>query len=139
MNTVNTYGYSTAQLLVQILKQCGDDLTRENIMKQAASLKNVELDLALPGMQSTPRRRLPRQQAVADDEVQRRALGTVRPDPRGRRPGGLALRPLATKVGELRAGIRSGFSAAATWSPLKPALSELALGPACRGALAVDL
>jgi hypothetical protein len=50
MNTVNTYGYSTAQLLVQILKQCGDDLTRENIMKQAASLKGVELDLALPGM-----------------------------------------------------------------------------------------
>jgi branched-chain amino acid transport system substrate-binding protein len=50
MNTVNTYGYSTAQLLVQILKQCGDDLTRENIMKQAASLKDVELDLALPGM-----------------------------------------------------------------------------------------
>jgi branched-chain amino acid transport system substrate-binding protein len=50
MNTVNTYGYSTAQLLVQILKQCGDYLTRENVMKQAASLKNVELDLALPGM-----------------------------------------------------------------------------------------
>ena len=50
MNTVNTYGYSTAELLVQILKQCGDDLTRENVMKQAASLKNVELDLALPGM-----------------------------------------------------------------------------------------
>jgi len=50
MNTVNTYGYSTAQLLVQILKQCGDDLTRENVMKQAASLKNVELDLALPGL-----------------------------------------------------------------------------------------
>ena len=50
MNTVNTYGYSTAQLLVQMLKQCGDDLTRENVMKQAASLKNVVLDLALPGM-----------------------------------------------------------------------------------------
>jgi len=50
MNTVNTYGYSTAQLLVQILKQCGDDLTRENVMKQAASLKDVVLDLALPGM-----------------------------------------------------------------------------------------
>jgi ABC-type branched-subunit amino acid transport system substrate-binding protein len=50
MNTVNTYGYSTAQLLVQILKQCGDDLTRENIMKQAASLKDVVLDLGLPGM-----------------------------------------------------------------------------------------
>ena len=32
----NTYGYSTAQLLVQVLKQCGDNLTRENVMKQAA-------------------------------------------------------------------------------------------------------
>jgi branched-chain amino acid transport system substrate-binding protein len=46
----NTYGYSTAQLLVYTLKQCGDDLTRENVMKQATSLKNVELDLGLPGM-----------------------------------------------------------------------------------------
>ena len=46
----NTYGYSTAQLLVYTLKQCGDDLTRENVMKQATSLKNVETDLALPGI-----------------------------------------------------------------------------------------
>jgi branched-chain amino acid transport system substrate-binding protein len=46
----NTYGYSTAQLLVYVLKQCGDDLTRENVMKQASSLKNVQLDLALPGI-----------------------------------------------------------------------------------------
>jgi len=46
----NTYGYSTAQLLVHVLKQCGDDLTRENVMKQAASLKNVQLDLSLPGI-----------------------------------------------------------------------------------------
>jgi ABC-type branched-subunit amino acid transport system substrate-binding protein len=46
----NTYGYSNTQLLIQVLKQCGDDLTRENVMKQAASLKNVELDLALPGI-----------------------------------------------------------------------------------------
>ena len=49
-NTVNTYGYSTAELLVQILRQCGDDLTRENIMKQATSLKNVTGSLSLPGM-----------------------------------------------------------------------------------------
>ena len=41
IRTFNTYGYSTAQLLVQVLKQCGDNLTRENVMKQAASLKNV--------------------------------------------------------------------------------------------------
>jgi ABC-type branched-subunit amino acid transport system substrate-binding protein len=46
----NTYGYSTAQLLVYTLKQCGDNLTRENVMKQATSLKNVELDMGLPGM-----------------------------------------------------------------------------------------
>jgi branched-chain amino acid transport system substrate-binding protein len=46
----NTYGYSTSQLLIQVLKQCGDDLTRENVMKQATSLKNVVLDLALPGI-----------------------------------------------------------------------------------------
>jgi branched-chain amino acid transport system substrate-binding protein len=46
----NTYGYGTAQLLVYTLKQCGDELTRENVMKQAASLKNVEGDLSLPGI-----------------------------------------------------------------------------------------
>jgi branched-chain amino acid transport system substrate-binding protein len=49
----NTYGYSTAQLLVYTLKQCGDDLTRENVMKQATSLKDVVLDLALPGIKQS--------------------------------------------------------------------------------------
>jgi ABC-type branched-subunit amino acid transport system substrate-binding protein len=46
----NTYGYSTAQLLVTVLQMCGDNLTRENVMKQAASLKNVTGDFSLPGM-----------------------------------------------------------------------------------------
>ncbi|MCA6123952.1 ABC transporter substrate-binding protein [Bradyrhizobium sp. WSM 1704] len=46
----NTYGYSTAQLMAHVLKQCGDDLTRENVLKQATNLKNVELDMALPGI-----------------------------------------------------------------------------------------
>ena len=46
----NLYGYITAQLMVQILKQCGNDLTRENVMKQAANLKSVKLPLLLPGM-----------------------------------------------------------------------------------------
>src|SRR4029077_11450523 len=50
----NTYGYSTSQMLVQVLKQCGDDLTRENVMKQATSLKNVVIDLALPGIVGNP-------------------------------------------------------------------------------------
>ena len=44
------YGYGEAQTLVQVLKQCGDDLTRENVMKQAASLKNFEPDTLLPGV-----------------------------------------------------------------------------------------
>jgi branched-chain amino acid transport system substrate-binding protein len=35
-----------------VLKQCGDDLTHENVMKQATNLKNVEVDLALPGMKA---------------------------------------------------------------------------------------
>ncbi|MGY4480391.1 ABC transporter substrate-binding protein [Bradyrhizobium sp. USDA 3364] len=45
-----TYGYSAAELLVQVLRQCGDDLSRDNVMRQAASLKNVKLDLLLPGL-----------------------------------------------------------------------------------------
>jgi branched-chain amino acid transport system substrate-binding protein len=49
-SSFNTYGYSTAQLMVHVLKQCGDDLTRENVLKQATNLKNVQLDLALPGI-----------------------------------------------------------------------------------------
>jgi branched-chain amino acid transport system substrate-binding protein len=49
-SSFNTYGYSTTQLLVYVLKQCGDDLTRENVLKQATNLKNVQLDLALPGI-----------------------------------------------------------------------------------------
>ena len=49
-SSFNTYGYSTAQLLVHVLKACGDNLTRDNVMKQATSLKNVQLDLSLPGI-----------------------------------------------------------------------------------------
>ncbi len=46
----NVYGYSVAQTLVQVLKQCGDNLTRENLIRQAASLKNFRLPMALPGI-----------------------------------------------------------------------------------------
>jgi branched-chain amino acid transport system substrate-binding protein len=49
-SSFNTYGYSTAQLMVHVLKQCGDDLTRENVLRQATNLKNVQLDLSLPGI-----------------------------------------------------------------------------------------
>jgi branched-chain amino acid transport system substrate-binding protein len=50
LDGANVFGYSAAQLLVYVLKQCGDNLTRENVMRQATSLKNVELPMLLPGM-----------------------------------------------------------------------------------------
>jgi branched-chain amino acid transport system substrate-binding protein len=44
------YGYTVAQGLVHVLKACGDDLTRANIMKQAASINGLELGGLLPGV-----------------------------------------------------------------------------------------
>jgi len=49
-SSFTSYGYSVAQTVEMVLKQCGDDLTRENVMKQAASLKNVQLPMAIPGV-----------------------------------------------------------------------------------------
>ena len=44
------YAYSVAQSLVEVLKRCGDDLTHDSIMKQAASIKDLELPMLLPGV-----------------------------------------------------------------------------------------
>jgi ABC-type branched-subunit amino acid transport system substrate-binding protein len=44
------YGYAAAQTMVQVLTQCGDDLTRENVMRQAANLKNFSSEVMLPGI-----------------------------------------------------------------------------------------
>ncbi|WP_407115206.1 ABC transporter substrate-binding protein [Bradyrhizobium sp. LMG 9283] len=44
------FGYAAAQTMVKVLQMCGDDLTRENVMKQAASLKDFEPDTLLPGI-----------------------------------------------------------------------------------------
>jgi ABC-type branched-subunit amino acid transport system substrate-binding protein len=49
-NSNDVYGYAVAQTVVQVLKQCGDELTRENVMKQAANLKNFSSDVMLPGI-----------------------------------------------------------------------------------------
>jgi branched-chain amino acid transport system substrate-binding protein len=46
----NAFGYNVAILMTQVLKQAGNDLSRENIMKQAANVKNFELPLLLPGI-----------------------------------------------------------------------------------------
>jgi branched-chain amino acid transport system substrate-binding protein len=46
----NAFGYNVAILMTQVLKQCGNDFSRENIMKQAANVKNFELPMLLPGI-----------------------------------------------------------------------------------------
>jgi branched-chain amino acid transport system substrate-binding protein len=46
----SAYGYMQSSILVQVLKQCGNDLTRENVMRQAANLKNAEIPILLPGI-----------------------------------------------------------------------------------------
>src|SRR5258706_5162955 len=43
-------GYGVSQTLVKVLQMCGDNLTRENIMKQAASLKDFRTEVLLPGI-----------------------------------------------------------------------------------------
>jgi hypothetical protein len=47
------YGYNAAQALVAVLDQCRDDLTRANVLKQAEALKQVHLDMLLPGIALT--------------------------------------------------------------------------------------
>jgi branched-chain amino acid transport system substrate-binding protein len=49
-SSFTVYGYTVAQTLVQVLKQCGDNLTRENVMKQAANMKALNLPMLLPGI-----------------------------------------------------------------------------------------
>lgn len=47
----NAYGYAAAYTMVQVLKQCGDDLTRENVMKQAANIEKQVVPMLLPGIE----------------------------------------------------------------------------------------
>ncbi|MGY4506379.1 branched-chain amino acid transport system substrate-binding protein [Bradyrhizobium sp. GM24.11] len=58
------YGYNAAQALVAVLQQCRDDLTRENIMRQAEALNQVHLDMLLPdvGLSTSPRDHYPIEQ-----------------------------------------------------------------------------
>jgi branched-chain amino acid transport system substrate-binding protein len=46
----NVYGYAVARTLVQVLKQCGNDLSRENVMRQASHLSNFDPGMLLPGI-----------------------------------------------------------------------------------------
>jgi branched-chain amino acid transport system substrate-binding protein len=49
-SSFTVFGYNWAQALVEVLKRCGDNLTRENVMLQAMSLKNLQLGMLLPGI-----------------------------------------------------------------------------------------
>ena len=46
----SVFPYSTAQIIVEILKNCGDDLSRENLIRQATNIRGVQLPLFLPGL-----------------------------------------------------------------------------------------
>jgi hypothetical protein len=47
---VIVYSYAVAHTLLEVLKRCGDDLTRENVMRQAANLKDLDVPMLLPGI-----------------------------------------------------------------------------------------
>ena len=49
-DSFNVYGYTVTQALVHVLKQCGNDLSRANVMRQAANIKNLLLPMLLPGI-----------------------------------------------------------------------------------------
>ena len=49
-DSFNVYGYVVAQVMVHVLKACGDDLSRENVMRQAANLRKLEVPMLMPGI-----------------------------------------------------------------------------------------
>ena len=61
----NVIAYSSAQLMVHVLKACGDDLTRENLLRRATDIKNLQLPMMLPGIRinTGPHEYLPVEQA----------------------------------------------------------------------------
>jgi branched-chain amino acid transport system substrate-binding protein len=49
-DAIAVYGYSVSQTMVSVLKACGNDLTRANVMRQAANIRNQKLPMVLPGI-----------------------------------------------------------------------------------------
>ncbi|MBO4227444.1 ABC transporter substrate-binding protein [Bradyrhizobium neotropicale] len=79
--TYHVFGYATAQTFVHVLKNCGDDLTRENLMKQATSITDLVLPIMLPGIKlnTTPTRYTPmsQEQLMQFDGVKWKPIGEV--------------------------------------------------------------
>ncbi len=85
------YGYGAAQTLVKVLQMCGDDLTRANVMKQTASLKDFTPDTLLPGITIiTLAHRFRAYLAIADAALQGRQVGALRRDLQRRRRHAIA-------------------------------------------------
>ena len=98
------YGFGLGATMVQVLKQCGSDLSRANIMKQAANLKDLELPMLLPGIKHQHvARQFQSDPPGGSRLVQRRELGAVRGAVSGVSAGGRAF-PLARGPGVLRCG-----------------------------------
>lgn len=79
--TYYVFGYATAQTFEHVLKACGDDVTRENLMKQAASIKDLELPILLPGIKlnTSPTHFTPmsQEQLMQFDGTRWKPIGTV--------------------------------------------------------------
>ena len=85
----NVYGYCAAQTGIQVFKQCGQDLSRENIMRQAASLDIHAADVPDRHPLPTPRRRTIWASSGCGSALRRPSLGAVRRSDRG--VGGLQI------------------------------------------------
>jgi branched-chain amino acid transport system substrate-binding protein len=81
LNSNIAYAYMPAQTMAHILQQCGDDLTRANVMRQAENLRDLELDLLLPGIKvnTSPTDHYPIQQTRMHkfDGVRRQGFGPI--------------------------------------------------------------
>ena len=109
-DAATVFGYGVAKGIVQVLRQCKDDLTRENIMKQAANL-NFEIGIYLPGtkIKTSPTDFAPLEQ-IADDAVQGRELGTVRAADVGREVVGQSSLPAHRSIARSEATKQSILS-----------------------------
>jgi hypothetical protein len=72
------YGYGSAQTTVQVLKQAGDNWTRENLMKETANLKQFNLDALLQRDGQYQRDGFLSDRAIADAAIQAREVGAIR-------------------------------------------------------------
>ena len=83
--TFHVFGYATAQTFVHVLKNCGAEVTRENLMKQATSINDLELPIMLPGIKfNTSADAIHAHEPGTADAVRRRELEA---DRRGDRRG----------------------------------------------------